>query len=701
MQAINRAYSKIINGASQFVIPVFQRDYSWSEENCQQLWKDILSIANDAGKRHHFMGSVVYIATNDSSAGFTRWLLIDGQQRVTTLTLLMIALRDYIKATGWKGSEDGPTAKKINAYFLKNTEEEGDRETKLRLRRNDDATLQALIDGTNLPQPASSGIQENYELFYELLSDVDPDVVYAGFNRLVVVDVALERGIDNPQLVFESLNSTGVDLSPSDLIRNFILMGLDEKEQTRLYDQYWGKIEALFKGSERVFDNFVRDFLGLRNRSAKLERTDRVYSAFRSHFSKMIDGPDQLESLLSDLLKQASYYAAFAVRSPDSELGKAFTSLRRNADVPAITVMRLHQTHSESKTLSEAEFVEAIYLIESYLLRRTFTGAQSRGYGTEFAKLAYKIDEKKPLASLKAAMAKFPSNYAFPSDAAFKAAMLENDVYGKRICFHFLDALENRDSKEQTDTSKYSIEHVLPQNDNLGPKWRSMLGDDWQDIQQEWLHRLGNLTLTGYNSRYSDKPFDKKQSIEGGFADSSVRLNKDIRDAKSWGPDEISKRGQRLAKRALKLWPPLEADPKVIHEMEAADKRALAKRRNVDAVPMTEDAIKLFAILRKKLGEQFPSSIELAEKKAVSYHDLGFFLEVIPRKYHLSLLIALDYNEAADDDGDIQDTADYSFITNSNYDAGILILVNDEEDIDWAMEYVAQAHALLPKPASS
>lgn len=173
MKAIDRPYAKIMNGASQFVILVFQRDYSWSEENCRQLWKDILSIATVPGERGHFIGSVVYVPTGDSSAGFTRWLLIDGQQRVTTLTILLIALRDHIKDIGWQGSEDGPTPKRIEACFLRNVQEEGDREIKLKLRRHDDETLQALINRDELPAEPSPRIRDNYELFRELLTDAD------------------------------------------------------------------------------------------------------------------------------------------------------------------------------------------------------------------------------------------------------------------------------------------------------------------------------------------------------------------------------------------------------------------------------------------------------------------------------------------------------------------------------------------------
>ncbi len=313
MKAQHVFFAKIINGASQFVIPVFQRDYSWTEENCRQLWKDIMLIATAPGERGHFIGSVVYIQSGDSNAGFSRWLLIDGQQRMTTLTLLMAALRDHITETKWAGSENGPVARKIEAYFLRNPLEEGEKGFKLQLRRHDNETLQAIIAGTPVPETPSVNLRDNFELFRDLLKEADPERVYAGINRLMLVDVTLERGIDDPQLIFESLNSTGVSLSASDLIRNFILMSLTEKAQTRLYRDYWGKIEDLFRGSDRVFSNFIRDYLALRSQPAKLERSDLVYAAFRRAFGGIGHDPEALEALLTDLLRRARQYAAFAV----------------------------------------------------------------------------------------------------------------------------------------------------------------------------------------------------------------------------------------------------------------------------------------------------------------------------------------------------------------------------------------------------
>jgi len=694
MNAVQRFFPKIINGASQFIIPVFQRDYSWSEENCRQLWKDLLAIADAGPDRGHFIGSVVYIQTGDSSAGFTRWLLIDGQQRITTLTLLLTALRDHIGQTGWQGSEDGPTMKRIDAYFLRNLQEEGEREIKLKLRRHDDATLQALINGQSEPGTPSTRIRENYDLFRELLEEVDPETVYRGLNRLLLVDVTLDRGIDDPQLIFESLNSTGVDLSPSDLIRNFILMRLPENEQTRLYETYWSKIEELFRGSERVFDNFIRDYLALRSQSAKLERSDRVYDAFRRAFSDISEDTEALELLLKELLRRGRQYAAFAVGGGTDARARAFSNLRRLGDVPAILVMRLLEAQETSNTLTDAELLEAVGLLESYLLRRAVIGAQTRGYGLEFARLAQRIDDTCPLASLKAAMARMPASYAFPEDDAFRAALVEGDLYHKRVCFHLLEGLENRGSKEISDTSKYSIEHVMPQNERLVEAWCEMLGPEWQKVQKTWLHRLGNLTLTGYNPSYSDRPFDEKKTINGGFQQSSVRLNQDIRDEPIWTPREMDARGNRLADRALGIWPRLEADQAMIRAMELEELKARAERRSVSQVPMSADAARLFDDLRKRLQDAFPDVIEAAERKSVSYHDPEFFLEVIPRKRGLVLVIDLDFNEVDGNDELAEDTSDRSFIMHASHQGGVLVQLRDSTQIDRAMAIVTQARTL-------
>ena len=696
MTAVDCPFVNIINGASQFIIPVFQRDYSWTEAECDQLWRDILQIASDTTDREHFLGSVVYISTGNTAASFARWLLIDGQQRVTTLTLLLAALRDHIEQTGWSGTEDGPTARRIEAYFLKNVEEEGPRRPKLMLRSHDQATLQAILDGNEPPQDPSERIRDNYEWFCEQLAEVDPELVYCGINRLRVVDVTLHRAQDDPQLIFESLNSTGMDLSQSDLIRNFILMRLPEAEQTRLYETYWSKIEGLFCGSYRTFDAFVRDYLALRSRATKQEKADKIYFAFRRAFGSIGTEPERLDELLEDLLRFSCYHAAFSLGAHAAEpLREPLKLLCRLVDVPAILIMRLFECHDVHGTLELDAFADAIKLIESYVFRRAICGEQTRGYWKVFANLAYQIDPDCPLKSLEVGLARQRDAYRFPDDAEFHQALTDRDVYGKRVCFQLLDRLENDGSREPTDTSNYSIEHIMPQNENLSPEWVEMLGADWSDIQRQWLHRLGNLTLTGYNSKYSDRPFAEKKTISGGFEESSVRLNKYIREQAQWTPAEMKARGERLARRALSIWPRLDVDAAQVRAAEIEDMQRRAKRRDVGKVQMTEEARVLFERLRVEVLEIDSDIIELAEPQSVSYHGPEFFLEVLPRKYCINLLLALDFNEAKDPHSIAEDASQRKFFFYAEYEGGVNISIWSADDIELALPIIRQAHALI------
>ena len=633
MKAIDRPFTKIINGSTQFVVPVFQRDYRWSDAQCEQLWRDILLIAQDETTRGHFMGSVVYVSTGDTSAGFTRWLLIDGQQRVTTLTLLLAALRDHIIATGWKGTEDSPTATRIEAYFLKNVQEEGTRRHKLVLRRHDQETLQAILDKAELPAAPSERIRESYEFFLEQMTAADPDVIYRGLDRLIVVDVTLDRGTDDPQLIFESLNSTGIDLSQSDLIRNFILMRLPEKQQTQLYEAYWSKLESLFRGSEKAFDAFLRDYLAFKTKASKQERAEDIYQAFRRNFPDLQKSCGNLEAFLAEMLRLGRYYAAFNPGIPlVSELADDLTRLRRLSDVPALLVMRLFDCHDHCKSLSLAAFREAIQTIESYVFRRAICGEQARNYWLVFANLAYRIDDDRPLEDLKVGLARQRDAYRFPSDADFRRELLQRDIYAMRVCAHLLERLENHGTKEPTNTSGYTIEHILPQNERLSEAWQLMLGPDWKKLQPVWLHRLGNLTLTGYNSTYADRSFEEKKTIPGGFGESSVRLNKSVREQPRWTAAEIEKRGELLADWALQIWPRLEIDPTAIESAKQAEMRELAGRRDVANVPMTAAARNLFERLRPRVREIDPVILELAESEICQLPRIAdSLLEVLPR----------------------------------------------------------------------
>ena len=694
MEARHCPFARIINGTTQFVIPVFQRDYGWSEDHCEQFWSDILHAARSGADHTHFIGSVVSISTKDSSAGFTRNMLIDGQQRLTTLILLLTALRDHLAATGWQGNEESPNVKRLDGNFLRNLQEDGDRAYKLILRRHDQEALRTLLDQEDLPAKASVRIRDNYEYFRDQLVEADPEEVYRGINGLMVVDVTLDRQTDDPQLIFESLNSTGMDLSQSDLIRNFVLMRADETEQTRLYETSWSKIESLFRGSERNFDSFARDYLALKVKASKQERADKIYLGFRREYEDLASDLGGMEAVLQEMLRFARYHAAFSLGvGVAGTFSEPLRHLRRLVDVPAILVMRLYDCHERLGTLSETEFVAALRLIESYVFRRAICGQQTRGYWQLFASLAYRIGEEQPLRDLHVGLARQRERYKYVSDDDFRRELLGRDLYGLRVCSHLLDRLENADSREPTDTSVYSIEHVMPQNTNLPDAWRAMLGDGWQQVQQDWLHRLGNLTLTGYNSTYRDHPFETKKTIRGGFSESSVRLNKYAREQSQWTESEMEERGELLANRALQIWPSLKVEQSLIDAENQRELRDRAARTDVAAVMMSSSSRELFERFRVRVQELDDAIVEIAERSSVSYHGPEFFLEILPRKHGLNLLLAIDFNEIEDPTGLAQDATQWKFFVNAQHEGGVSLYVGDEA-IDIAMPIVRQAFVI-------
>jgi len=276
------------------------------------------------------------------------------------------------------------------------------------------------------------------------------------------------------------------------------------------------------------------------------------------------------------MMRYARQYAAFSNnRKETGDRARILEEIRNHVDVPAMLVMHLLNLRDHHNALTEAELLEALRLIESYTVRRAVCGQQTRSYWNIFANIAYGIGTKTPLTDLKVGLAIQNENYRFPTNVEFERALKEVDLYGLRICRHVLEGLENHATKEPTDTTTYSIEHIMPQNERLRSGWKKMLGDEWKNIQKTWVHRLGNLTLTGYNSTYSDREFKDKKKIEGGFEDSSVRLNKMVRAQEVWTDVEISKRTNSLASLSLKIWPALEVDTALV---AAARKREMKKR---------------------------------------------------------------------------------------------------------------------------
>ena len=694
MHAQNLPLMTQLDGAKQFIVPIFQRDYSWGTKHCQQLWNDIVRVGTDPDTQAHFLGSVVYIAAADSQAAIPRWMLIDGQQRFTTVSLLFAALRDHLAALPQNDDETLPSAAEIEDRFLRNPHGKGDWRSKLRLRRGDDEALTAIITRAPAANDTAPAIRENYEYFCELLATADLHVVYEGIKKLVIVDVSLTRGVDDPQMIFESLNSTGLDLTQADLIRNYVLMRLDDDKQTSLYESYWRPIEQLFGNHySSDFDTFCRDYLVLKLKPSKQYRADAIYSHFRSYFTTE-QKTRSIDDILKELQRYATHYVRFSLaKEHDPLLQAAATRLRKLVEVASPLMLRLYECHAQNTAFTSKQFNEAILLLESYVFRRSACDMQTRSLYQIFANIAYKIRTDEPLLSLKIALARLENSNRFPTDAEFKLALETHNIYRMRTCFYLLDRLEN-DSKEQYPTNNLTIEHVMPQNEKVSSEWQKMLGENWQQIHATWVHRLGNITLTGYNPEYSDRPFEVKKTMKNGFVDSSVRLNAFIRQQTTWTEVQMAERGSLLAVQATSVWPSLQVDKALVRQEELAELQERAQQYSIENIGFDEGARVLFDAIRPQILAIASDVIELCGSRTVVYRVYDYVLEIIPRKAHLVLLINIDYKDVDDPTKLTRDTSAYTYITHATEWSGgdVLFFLKDRAQIPAAMHVIRQAY---------
>ena len=424
-----------------------------------------------------------------------------------------------------------------------------------------------MIDGGAFNDPRagkSVRIVNAYEYFIERLGEqeADPAAIYRGVSQLRIVEISLDRAMDDPQAVFESINSTGVRLTQGDLARNYLLMGLPESEQTRLYRTYWQRIEALFRGQDGTITDtamnlFLRDYIALKQGATRESQIPRIYEEFKTYREGL--SPDvTLEALLADMRQYASYYAKWNGRAamPSVPLNDAMRNVRSRGNTTGVLIMRLYDRYV-NETLSANDFVGALRLIDSYLLRHAVCGNQIRSFWRIFAEMNRDIQDDAPSSSLRQTMVKERGNYgfwSFPSDGDFIRALQERELYPLQICRHILDRLENDSERELSPVRDYSIEHIMPQA--LTAEWRDMLGKDVADeVHEEKLHRLGNLTLTGFNPEYSNSSFVVKKTRKDGFDESAIRLNLYVRKQSEWTSTQIDERGRLLAQRALTIWP--------------------------------------------------------------------------------------------------------------------------------------------------
>jgi len=541
----------MFNGGRQFIIPIYQRLYSWEKEQWKRLWDDIIKMQKN-GKDNHFVGSIVSIADKISITGIQKYMIIDGQQRITTLTLILIALRDYaIKNPG----ESNIKPDIINDLFLTNIHQNGDDKYKLLLTEEDKQILISLIEKRPIPQDTVSKLLNSYNYFYEQIEkkEILPESVYESTSKLLIVSITLDRENDDPQAIFESLNSTGKELSASDLIRNYVLMGMKKEAQYSLYKNQWRPMELLFghKSQEITMDWFFRDYLTMK--SNKIPKIGNIYEEFK-RWKINCDFKDNV-SLCEDLYDYAKIYSNIVfAESSDSKLTslyKQIKTLRMDVVIPFLLTV----IHDNSLgILPYEDMIETIELCISYVLRRSICEIPTNSLNKTFATLASEIDKNDYVNSIKAIFLKKDSYRRFPDNKEFMDAFITKEIYKARNRNYVLDRLENFDNKSPVIIDKLTIEHVMPQNNNLSEEWKDELGEEWETVHDTYLHTIGNLTLTGYNSEMSDRPFFEKMTMPGGFKQTAVRLNQTIINQKTWNKNTIVVRATILAEKALSIW---------------------------------------------------------------------------------------------------------------------------------------------------
>ncbi|WP_239477110.1 DUF262 domain-containing protein [Megamonas funiformis] len=563
MQAGETTLNKLLNTSRQFIVPIFQRNYSWQKSQYEQLWFDILRASKFKEKQNHFIGSIVYIDMGTPAGRPQQLLLIDGQQRLTTISILLCAIKDYVQKFNLETKLINLA--KIKNQFLYNSDEIDEDKYKLLLNVQDKETYIKLIDNTifTVNKPATN-IIKCYEFFYGRIEDFikeygQIDEIYAGIFKLSLVSISLDKDSDNPQMIFESMNSTGKDLSQTDLLRNYLLMDLTPEKQTRLYKTYWKPMEELFgediyKNDLNKFDYFIRDFLTLKSDTGYICKINNVYENFKRYY---LDNNCEKFAVLKDLFTYAKYYACIdLLQENDDELKLYWQEFKKlDSHVVYPFLLKLYDDYSRQILIKE-DFKKILQVVISYLWRRAICEIPTNSLSKTFATLYQAVDKEDYVNSIIKAFV-FKSSYKrFPSDYEVREKLQTKDIYHFRLRKYLLEALENYYHKEPIDlnTANYTIEHIMPQNIEHNLSWQQMLGEDWQEVHSLYLHTLGNLTITGYNAEMSNKSFWEKVNGESGFKHSHLKLNESIAQCDVWNKKAIQRRTNILTDIILKIW---------------------------------------------------------------------------------------------------------------------------------------------------
>lgn len=551
---------KYFDGSDKrFIIPLYQRNYDWKEENCEQLFQDLIKLHN-SDRKSHFFGSIV----SSIQFGTEDIFIIDGQQRITTVSLLLIAMVNA-KKDGLIEATDAKLVEKIFKRYLVDEYQEDERKVKLKPIKKDMQAFDALLYKPKDQYIKESNVTRNYDFFYDKITraGLTLDELFETIKKLEVINIRLDED-DDPQLIFESLNSTGLDLSEADKIRNYLLMSLAPVEQDNLYTRFWNPIEEFTKYEP---SSFVRDYLTMKQ--GKIGRIDKIYFIFKEYAETAnIDRA----TLLEDMYHYAKIYNHVdTAKVGTDKLNRKLNQLRTLDSTIAYPFFMAFFDYASKVELAETEIYQVLDVIEAYWARRIICNLPSNALNKVFATLHRDVlnyvDKSSGYSTnsyidvLTYVLLKKGGSSVFPSDDEVKGDFKTRQVYKMPVNsrMFILKRMENQDNNERHDVVKelteknITIEHIMPQT--LSSKWKATLGDDWERIHEQYLHTMANLTLTGYNSQYSNLTFIEKKNMQKGFKDSAFRLNNFVKSCEQWTETELKARQKELQNVFMRLWP--------------------------------------------------------------------------------------------------------------------------------------------------
>lgn len=543
---------------TRFVIPVYQRNYDWSSKQCEQLLQDILAVGRSSNEdTTHFIGSIVHVHHGVVMTSKPRELtVVDGQQRLTTLILIYMVIRRRALERG-----DGGFAERIwETYLINKWDEE---KPKLLPTENDNRALKYLLkhDPKEL-FPEFSRVVENFDYLKKRIKKDDYKCVEIGLSKLVFVEISLEKGRDDPQRIFESLNSTGLALSQADLIRNYILMDLGRDDQNAIYRDYWQPIEKLAKvekQNESKVSDFIRDCLTLKNQ--KIPTKGGVFQEFKDKYKNPAASVEELKKNLTEIKNLARHY--HKLLNPSEETDKDIRRCLEYTNRLDMTVafpflMQVYDDYSNRK-IDKETFIKVLDLIQSFVWRRFIVGLPTNSLNKIFMSLYGKVDISDYLLSIQQSLIQKSGGQSYPKNEEVKKSLRDKEVYHLKHHhrMYLLERLENYPGREQVLISgnpDITVEHIFPQNPD--PKWERDLGkQECVSIKENYLHTIGNLTLVANSAKLGNKPFGEKRDLkEWGFRDSKLWLNQGLSTLDKWDSKAIEERFDRIYERFLKIW---------------------------------------------------------------------------------------------------------------------------------------------------